>query len=186
MTPQDAVLHAKYNRWMNERLYEAAGKLGPRELAADRGAFFGSILGTLNHIAVGDSVWLHRFAEHPAQFAALRPMSENPRPTSLRETLAAGLPELEAYRRKLDELIVRWAAELTPAHLASTLSYANMAGVASRRNFGGLIQHFFNHQTHHRGQATTLLFQAGVDVGVTDLLALVPDVGDDRGELPPP
>ncbi len=30
------------------------------------------------------------------------------------------------------------------------------------------VQHFFNHQTHHRGQATTLLKQLGKDPGVTD------------------
>jgi len=72
-------------------------------------------------------------------------------------------------------LIERWAAELTDAHLAAALSYTNMAGVAARKNFGALVQHFFNHQTHHRGQLTTLLFQAGLDPGVTDLLALIAD-----------
>jgi uncharacterized damage-inducible protein DinB len=35
--------------------------------------------------------------------------------------------------------------------------------------------HLFNHQTHHRGQASTLLSQAGVDIGETDLLALIAD-----------
>jgi uncharacterized damage-inducible protein DinB len=80
-------------------------------------------------------------------------------------------------RQRLDALIVRWAAGLTPDVLGSALAYTNTAGVASTRNFGALVQHFFNHQTHHRGQASTLLFQAGVDVGVTDLLALIPEKG---------
>jgi len=71
-------------------------------------------------------------------------------------------------------VIVRWAAELTPEHLASSLSFANMAGAVSSKRFGDVILHFFNHQTHHRGQVSALLFQSGVDPGVTDLNALIP------------
>ncbi|RYF36786.1 MAG: damage-inducible protein DinB, partial [Comamonadaceae bacterium] len=59
-------------------------------------------------------------------------------------------------------------------HLASDLTYTSTAGVTSCRSFGALVQHFFNHQTHHRGQVSTLLFQSGVDVGMTDLLAVIP------------
>ena len=63
---------------------------------------------------------------------------------------------------------------VTTEHLAETLHYSNTAGEKQAKNFGLLLQHFFNHQTHHRGQASTLLFQAGVDIGVTDLNALIP------------
>lgn len=177
MTPQTAALMADYNRWMNERMYEAAAKLDAAALVADRGAFFGSILGTLNHIAVADTIWLHRFAGHPAGFTALRALADFPRPTSLREPLAGSLADLRAYRQRLDDVIVRWAAELAPAHFAVKFSYTSTAGAPFTREFGALLQHFFNHQTHHRGQASTLLFQAGVDVGVTDLVALVPNAG---------
>lgn len=173
MTPQIAALMAEYNRWMNDRMYEAAGRLDHGDLVADKGAFFGSILGTLNHIAVADTIWLHRFAQHHAA-PALGALSGFPRPPSLRHTLAPDLAGLRAYRVRLDELIQRWVAELTPEHLAGTLSYANMAGAVTSKSFGALLQHFFNHQTHHRGQVSALLFQAGVDVGVTDLLAVIP------------
>ena len=175
MTPQTAKLMAQYNRWMNERMFEAAARLGDDELAADKGAFFGSVLGTLNHIAVADTIWLHRFAQHPLALPALGALSRFPRPTTLRQPLATDLEGLRGYRRNLDELIVHWASELTPAHLEADIAYANMAGVAATKNFGALLQHFFNHQTHHRGQVSTLLFQSGVDVGVTDLLALIPN-----------
>lgn len=174
MTPQTAVLLAEYNRWMNERLFEAAERLDEAELAADKGAFFGSILGTLNHIAVADTIWLHRFAQHRAAFPALRALSGFPRPSSLRDTLAADLASLREYRQRLDALIQRWVLELTTEHLAENLAYPNMAGVVSSRRFGALLMHFFNHQTHHRGQVSTLLFQSGVDMGITDLLALIP------------
>jgi len=176
MTPQNASLLAHYNRVMNERTFDAAAKLTAAELSADKGAFFGSILGTLNHIAVADTIWLHRFAQHPARFPALNALSDLPRPTSLRQTLAEDLQSLWAYRQRLDALIVRWVEELTPEHLAIALTYANMAGVQACKNLGGVLQHFFNHQTHHRGQVSTLLFQAGVDVGVTDLITIVPNV----------
>jgi uncharacterized damage-inducible protein DinB len=175
MTPQIATLFAKYNRSMNERVFEACRKLSAEELSADRGAFFGSILGTLNHIAVGDTVWLHRFAQHAARFAQLEELSAIPVPTSLRQTIAADLVSLFDYRQRLDGIIERWGAELTPEHLASTLSYASMAGVRSNKRFDAVLQHFFNHQTHHRGQVSTLLFQAGVDVGVTDFITFVPN-----------
>lgn len=174
MTPQSAALMADYNRWMNERMFEAAAGLDAATLLADRGAFFGSIQGTLNHIAVADTIWLRRFARHEAAFATLDALAAWPQPASLREPLAEDLAGLARYRRQLDELIGRWVAELRPEHLAAPLAYANMAGVSTSRPFGALLLHFFNHQTHHRGQVSTLLFQAGVDVGVTDLLARIP------------
>jgi len=82
---------------------------------------------------------------------------------------------LRERRRMLDAVIRRWAAELEDADLRHVLRYANTRGIVSQKRFSGLVTHFFNHQTHHRGQATTLLFQAGQDVGVTDLLALIPN-----------
>lgn len=174
MTPQTAALMAGYNRWMNDRVFEAAATLDDAQLAADKGAFFGSILATLNHIAVADSIWLHRFARHPAAFTALDAIAGFPSPTSLTQSLAPDLAALRHYRRQLDELIARWVPELQPEHLSVDITYANLAGVESRKNFGLLLTHFFNHQTHHRGQVSTLLFQSGVDIGVTDLLAFVP------------
>lgn len=174
MTPQIASLMAEYNRWMNDRIFDAAATLDAETLAADKGAFFGSINGTLNHIAVADTIWLHRFAKHEAAYASLGALSRFPQPTSLSQSLAPDFEGLRSYRRELDALIVLWVAELRPEHLSASIVYANLAGVTSSRNFGALLQHFFNHQTHHRGQASTLLFQSGVDVGVTDLLALIP------------
>jgi len=175
MTPQTAALMANYNRWMNQRMYDAAGRLTDEEVSRDRGAFFGSLLQTLNHIAVGDTIWLHRFAQHPGAPTLGAELQQFPQPVSLRQEIASSLSKLQDYRRELDEVIVRWTQTLTAAQLASPLIYRNMAGRVHSRNFGYLVQHFFNHQTHHRGQASTLLFQAGVDIGETDLLAIMPD-----------
>ena len=169
------VLMASYNEWMNAKLYEAAGKLSPQELAADRKAFFGSILGTLNHIVVGDTAWLKRFATHPAHYATLEPVRQLQAPVSLDQILFADFTALYAHRKMLDVVIGRWAAEVKEEHLAHVLEYRNLKNIPSRRQFSSLVIHFFNHQTHHRGQVTTLLHQEGHDVGVTDLLALIPN-----------
>lgn len=174
MTPRTAALMADYNRWMNQRMYEAAAALPEADLTKDRGAFFGSLLQTLNHIAAADTIWLHRFAQHPDASALRVDLAEFTRPTTLRHEIASSLAGLRDYRSELDEIIIRWAGAFSPAQLEGPLAYRNMAGQAFSRNFGHLVQHFFNHQTHHRGQASTLLFQAGVDVGVTDLLAVIP------------
>jgi uncharacterized damage-inducible protein DinB len=168
---------AVYNEWMNAKLYATAGGLSADELALDRNAFFGSIIGTLNHIAVGDTIWLKRFATHPAKHPSLDPVRALPTPTALDQCLFSKLDELLARRKMLDTAIRKWAAELSEADLRHVLSYRNMQGVGARKPFAGLLVTFFNHQTHHRGQATTLLSQAGVDVGVTDFLALLADVG---------
>jgi len=178
--PMDRLDHirlmAQYNGWMNEKLYAATAPMPHEALVADRGAFFASILGTLNHIAVGDTVWLKRFATHPASFPALDALATVAVPASLKDLLFPDLAGLSEYRRWLDALITDWVASISEAHLDHALAYRSMAGVPSERSFYGLLIHFFNHQTHHRGQASTLLSQAGVDIGVTDLLLLVPDI----------
>lgn len=169
------VLMASYNQWMNARLYEAAGKLSAQELAADRKAFFGSIIGTLNHIAVADTIWLQRFAMHPSNHAALDAVRQMPVPGSLDTILFKDIGAMARHRIMLDEVISRWAAALTEADLQHVLHYKNIKGVAAQKRFASLLVHFFNHQTHHRGQAATLLSQAAQDLGVTDLLALIPN-----------
>jgi len=178
ITPGQAVLMAAYNEWMNDKLYAAAGKLGAAALAADRKAFFGSIIGTFNHIVVADTIWLKRFALHPSRHAALDPVRALPAPAALDTVLFAELQALREHRRLLDAVIKAWAAALSEADLRHVLHYANTKGVAAQKRFGSLVLHFFNHQTHHRGQASTLLFQAGEDVGVTDLLMLIPNEAD--------
>ena len=174
MTPSLCALLADYNRSMNLRLYEAAAKLSAHEVTKDRGAFFGSLLNTVNHIAVADLLWLHRFATLPGLSTIQDELSSFPRPTSIREPLADSLAGLTELRANIDAVIVRLASLLTEEHFAGTLRYTNTAGQHHAKNFGLLLQHFFNHQTHHRGQASTLLFQAGIDVGVTDFISLIP------------
>jgi uncharacterized damage-inducible protein DinB len=172
----DFILLAAYNSWMNDKLYTAAATLPAEQLRADRGAFFGSLIGTLNHIVAGDTIWLKRFATHPVQHAALDPLRAMAIPAALDAHFSDDLPRLAAQRKTLDVVIEQWVAGLTQQDLDHVLHYQNSKGVVSDKRLAHLLLHFFNHQTHHRGQASTLLSQAGVDVGVTDLLALLPNV----------
>ena len=169
------VLMAAYNAWMNTKVYAAASELSADELKADRGAFFGSVLGTLSHLVVADRIWLQRFAEHPSQLRALEWVRRLPKPSSLDEIPFEHFAELKEHRRKLDEVITEWAGSLSERDLDHVLRYPTSKGAVIAKRFSNLVLHFFNHQTHHRGQVTTLLSQLGKDVGVTDLLALIPN-----------
>jgi uncharacterized damage-inducible protein DinB len=166
-------LLARYNQTMNQKVYGTVAQLSPEELAVDRGAFFRSISGTLNHIYVADIIWLQRFAGHPADYGALLPITQLEKPDFLDKIPYADFLELSAARQTLDQTIWAWTQEITELDLPYLLSYHNMRGEPHRKKFGSLLLHLFNHQTHHRGQVTTLLSQLGLDVGVTDLLALI-------------
>lgn len=168
------ILLAQYNTWMNAKLYEVASSLPPQALNEDRGAFFGSLMGTLNHIVAGDTIWLKRFAAHSPS-TRLEPVRALPAPGALSAIFSTDLAPLAAHRKMLDAVIEAWIGELSAQDLDAALHYQNSKGVAGDKRLGSVLVHFFNHQTHHRGQASTLLSQAGVDIGVTDLLMLIPN-----------
>lgn len=165
---------ADYNQWMNESLYGLVAALSEVELCADRGAFFKSILGTLNHLLVADTVWLKRFQRHFPHVPALLPVLALPMPQALNEIQFSSLPPLRQRREMLDQVISEWTLTMMEEDLLVVIKDTSMAGVPFSKSLAGLLMHFFNHQTHHRGQLTTLLTQAGKTVGVTDLLVLLP------------
>jgi len=167
---------AAYNAWMNQSVYAAAASLPLEEVTADRGAFFGSMHATLTHIAVADTIWLQRFAAHPSNYPSLAALRGQPIQRDLRANPFGDFNALSNHRRTLDGTISAWAEEMAERDLDHALAYTNTRGDAFRKPYFFLIMHFFNHQTHHRGQVTTLLMQAGVDVGSTDLSTLISEV----------
>ncbi|SON57590.1 DinB family protein [Hartmannibacter diazotrophicus] len=169
------VLFTRYNRWMNEKIYDCAATLPPEEIAKDRSAFFGSILGTLNHLVVTDMLWMKRMISHPASALVREELEALEQPTALNQILETDLAALRARRDRMDDLIARFVAGLGEKDLATAFSYRRTNGEAQHKLLGDVLLHVFNHQTHHRGQLTTLLSQAGKDVGVTDILMLLPD-----------
>lgn len=158
--PAYCRLMAAYNREMNRRLYAAADRLTEAARREDAGAFFGSIHRTLSHLLWGDRVWMHRFDGWPAPRESLRDSPD-------------AFPDwavLKAERAATDAAIEAWAARVGPDFLAGTLRWHS--AVARReisRPVWVLVAHFFNHQTHHRGQVHALLTRAGQDTGETDL-----------------
>jgi uncharacterized damage-inducible protein DinB len=160
--PDYARRLARYNRWRNDALYAAADRLDDAERRAERGAFFKSIHGTLNHLLWADAMWLHRLAA-----------GEKP---------DCGIDESGAYladwetmtsaRVATDERLSQWAETLTEDWLRRDFAFVSSQGFKSEQPGWVVAVHVFNHQTHHRGQAHALLTAAGVDPGVTDFIRL--------------
>ncbi len=169
------ILHAEYNKLMNQRLVVASSNLSNTSLIEDKGAFFKSVIGTLNHIMVGDILWLKRFSSHPSCYGSLKPMGNIDKPEKLNNILYVDLTQFSKARRKLDEMIIEWCKEIKIVDLDNPLRYINYKEEQHNKRLGDLILHFFLHQVHHRGQITTLLSQEGIDFGATDLPEIVPD-----------
>jgi uncharacterized damage-inducible protein DinB len=148
---------AGYNTWMNRKLYGLAGQLSAEERARDLGAFFRSVEGTLDHLLRADMIWLDRFTGRAARVRGMD------------QPLYDGFADLDRLRVAVDAEIEAWTASLTDERLAGNLEYRNLKGDPFTHPLWWAASHFFNHQTHHRGQATTLFKQLGHDPGVTDL-----------------
>ena len=163
---------AGYNSWFNGQLYAACERLPEAERKRDRGAFFGSIHGTLNHLVWADKVWLKRFAAQGVPAAALDAAAlALPEGAIYGTVLHEDWASLKEMRGQLDAAIEAWLADMSPEFPLSTMRYGNTRGVQREHPAWKALTHFFNHQTHHRGQVTALLMQAGVDPGVTDLIS---------------
>ena len=165
ITPAYIRTMAEYNAEMNRRLYGPASRLSDAERREQRGGFWGSIHGTLNHLLWGDQQWMSRFDNWPKPNVVIKQ--------------SAGLIDdfavLSTAREKADADISRWAAKVDNPWLEEDLTWfsgaANREVRAPRRL---LVTHFFNHQTHHRGQVHAMLTAAGQQTGDTDLFLLVP------------
>ena len=167
------LLLAQYNAWINNKICQSIANIDNEQLWQDNNAFFGSILGTLNHIMVGDLIWLNRLQQHASPFDALKALSTLPLPTCLEQVLYTQTNDYIEHRQKLDNIIKQFVTELTADDLEKNIVYRNTKGLEFSKPLSKLLLHLFNHQTHHRGQATTLLNQMDIDIGATDLLLLI-------------
>ncbi|MCZ7656439.1 MAG: DinB family protein [Xanthobacteraceae bacterium] len=165
MTSRYATL-AAYNAWANQRIYAAAETLSEADYRADRGAFFKSVHGTLNHLLVADRIWTKRFTgegEHPNRLDAI-----------LHEDLAA----LRAARAAEDARIARWIGGLSAEDLAGVIRYRTITNPRTvEQELAPALDHFFNHQTHHRGQVHALLTAIAGEAPSLDLILLQRESG---------
>ncbi len=149
---------AAYNGWANGRLYDAAADLTDAEFAQDVGAFFRSMMGTLNHVLVADRIWMKRFTAH----------GEAPR--SLDAIIHPNLDPLRIAREAEDERILGWIDGLGEAAFAGRFSYITVTDMRTvSQRLAPALAHFFNHQTHHRGQVHAMLTAAGARPEDTDI-----------------
>jgi uncharacterized damage-inducible protein DinB len=167
MSPEWLAAHARYNRWMNDKLYALVATLSDDVRKRDSGAFFKSIHGTLNHLLLADRVWLARFTGISAPDGFMGPGIR-----SLDQELYADFDDLRQERSRTDDELSAWVAGLSQERLAAPLVFMRR-GQRQEVPLWWAVAHVFNHQTHHRGQITTLLTQHGHDLGVTDLYAML-------------
>lgn len=156
------VAMAEYNAWMNAKMYALCESLSDVVRKKDHRAFFHSIHGTLNHILVCDLTFLSSFSGEAAFVASEGDLHED-------------FNELRRHRGTVDLQLLQWSKGVSSEWLNTPSTYTHHEdGVARTVTQGFWVVHMFNHQTHHRGQITTLLTQLGHDIGSTDLHMSVP------------
>jgi uncharacterized damage-inducible protein DinB len=139
-------MFAHYNAWANDRLYETAARLSGEQYRADRGAFFKSVHGTLNHLLVTDRIWMQRFT------------GEGDAPNRLDAILFEAFDELRVARAAEDRRILRFVAGLDDRRIEGTIKYRRVSSPEEfEQALAPALAHWFNHQTHHRGQVHALL-----------------------------
>ena len=147
---QHFMMFAAYNQWANGRVYEAAADLLDEEFQRDVGAFFGSMVGTLNHLLAVDRVWMKRFT------------GEGDAPARTDTILHRALPVLGLAREAEDKRIIDWVGGMSDKALAGRFSYMTLSDMRTvSQRLAPALSHFFNHQTHHRGQAHMILTVLG-------------------------
>lgn len=162
---------AAYNAWMNSRLYELCAQLSDADRKTDKGAFFGSIHNTLAHLLLTDLIWMRRLTGDTQAFGFENDAGELVSTPGLDTVLYEDFGKMWERRKLLDEQISEWVSGLEPGAAVGDVEYANMSGKTFTHPLWWAVTHLFNHQTHHRGQLTTLLSQLGHDPGTTDLIA---------------
>ena len=139
-------MFADYNAWANGRVYAAAAQLSVEQYRADRGAFFKSVHGTLNHLLVTDRIWMQRFT------------GEGDAPTRLDAILFETFDQLRAAREAQDRRIIDYVDGLDDIRIAGTIKYRRVSSPEQfEQQLAPALAHWFNHQTHHRGQVHALL-----------------------------
>jgi uncharacterized damage-inducible protein DinB len=159
---------ARFNRWVNARLYDSVAKLPDAQYRMDIGLFFGSVHATLNHLLLVDLLWTRRLRGEPNGFA------------SLTEFVHDDFASLRQARVAEDERFVAFVDSLKPADLTKAIRYKPMLGTGEfeEARAGHILATLNNHQTHHRGQVHAALTQAGIEPPALDVLYYLEEIGE--------
>jgi len=155
MSTETIKLLARYNSHANQEMGRVLAELSVEDWNKPLGGYFPTIRSLASHLFSGDLAWLKRFA-------ALRPFAFVDHPL-LGRTIEKGallfpaFADYEPERKAIDAVLTRFAGEITAEDLGKRLRFKNYQGEDQEKNFGGLVLHVFNHQTHHRGQISLYL-----------------------------
>jgi uncharacterized damage-inducible protein DinB len=162
-----------YNQRMNSQLMEHCLTLSADILTKDTDSFFPNIISYWNHILFGDLILLGRLAANNIGNLSYLDFSEFPKTISPQDIYHTNLLDIALLRSRVDSLIIHYCNNLTEEDCERFITYTTTEGVVITKAVADITQHIFNHQTHHRGQLTCLLSQAGVDYGCMDLPVIV-------------
>jgi uncharacterized damage-inducible protein DinB len=158
---------ARFNRWVNARLYDSVAKLSGAQYRKDVGLFFGSVHATLNHLLLVDRLWTRRLRGEPNGFK------------SLTEIVADDFASLRKERVAEDDRFVAQVEGMTPAELERVVVYTRMLGTGLEEvRAGHILATLLNHQTHHRGQVHAALTQIGIEPPALDVVFFLEEIGE--------
>ena len=150
---------ARYNAWANKRIHEVCAKLDHDALWCDRGAFFGSIMGTLNHILLADVLYRQRLEKQPVTF------------NKLDEIIHEQFEPLTSHQAENDAWYIEYCENLADGELDGTLSFDTVeTGEYFSLPLRRCLTNLFQHQIHHRGQTHHMLSHAGIDPPPVDFI----------------
>ena len=167
------ALMARYNRSVNRQLFDLLEKQDAALLDSERGSYFGSIMGLLNHILLSDLGWLSAYRDSPVELAVLwTPVLDFEHP-GWKGRLHNDLATLRRRREETDELFIRLIDSVGEEQLAGDITLTHSNGKTHTFPFGKILLHLFNHQTHHRGAISQILDAAGVEHDYSNLMRLL-------------
>jgi uncharacterized damage-inducible protein DinB len=163
---------ARNNLWSNHRLHRASAQLSPEACAEQRGAFFGSILGTLNHILLVDRWYLGRLTGTHSE------------PMPAHDTLLyAELEPLTAAQLESDRALIAFCDALDPEGLEHAVEWTDAEGGPCSDPVHVVLAHLFLHQIHHRGQVHQMLCTTNVPAPQLDEFLLSGDAALREAEV---
>jgi len=167
-------LFASYNAHVNGEVFHLVSELTEELRNSQNGSYHGSLFGTLNHMYNSDVGWLRRLREHVKEYQSLAvPELQGDHPHRWDAALTPDFTTLAMRRPQLDELIIRFIAEVPEKDLAHSFTYTNYYGDVRTVTFGQALLHMFNHQTHHRGAVSEQLDRMKISNDYSGLVEMI-------------
>ncbi|REL25984.1 damage-inducible protein DinB [Thalassotalea euphylliae] len=171
--PKNFQMMAHYNQRINRQLLTICRQQPGALLNQPTGSFFETIIDYWNHLLFGDLILLGRLADNRIANFSPEILAGLPTPQSPTDRYFESLDELIDARQQLDQLIITFCQQLTEQDCTTHIRYTTTEGDEISKLAGDVIQHLFNHQTHHRGQLTCVMSQFGIDYACMDLPVVV-------------